>query len=632
MSNPKKLLILTYHRIGRDDDFVSRGMGGPGVSVEDFAAQMRFLSRHSRLVTLAEALRRMTDSTGPDESLRVITFDDGYRDNYTRAWPILQQYNIPVTIFLVAGHVGSQRLIWQHRLYYIKDIKGEAWLLAFLRGHGLCRWQENDFSNVLKWFKAQGDLKSRDALLDRMWAQAGLDSKREEELARKLYLQWPEVLEMSKAGVEFGSHSISHPCLSSLHGEALRYEVAGSKEILERRLGKRIDCFCYPYGDEKAVNEEVVEQVRGAQYKGAPTTVWGVNAGGASWDSFRLRRKAVSYSRPLDMWLEFSGIKDLVRKWAGVTLALFLLAGCSPSVLDEADKKIKALRIELQSDPGDMADHYQLGVLLHAKGEHGEAAGHLAEGAKDPKFAISAQFEMAMIDYERGRYDDALATLEKIKQNQQGFPFPEIYYHMGRIHLRENRTQAAVDSFKKSIDLGYSQKAAYFLLGDTLFRTGNFTEAAEFLRKYMDVDPQMPIVRLYLGKALDSLGKKEEAKKEFRTIKENAPWLRQANLVVLENYRFHEGDEWVVRGVLKNMSIIKLLDVRAQASLLDSQGKVLNEQAGLVWPPNLYPSQEGSFEFRFPFEARAKTHEIKGSGRIPDESLQDDSDWLDRVS
>ncbi len=319
------------------------------------------------------------------------------------------------------------------------------------------------------------------------------------------------------------------------------------------------------------------------------------------------------------------------------TLLLFfamsvLGGGCTSSPVDEAEQKIKALRMELKSDPGDSADQYQLGILLHAKGEHAEALDHLKEASKDSRFALTSLFEMAMIDYERGHYDQALAVLEKIKQDHPEFPFPEVYYHVGRIHLRENRTQAAALALRKSIDLGYAGKSAYFLLGDTLFRMGNYAEAAGFLRKYLTLDPDMPIAHLYLGKTLDSWGQKEEAKKEFRLIKQNAPWLRQTNLVVLENYRFHEGNEWVVRGVLKNMSLIKLLDVRAQALLEDRQGKVQDEQSGLVAPPNLYPSQEGSFEFRLPYNEGVKTHEIKGSGRIPQEFLDEEAQWLDRVS
>lgn len=325
-----------------------------------------------------------------------------------------------------------------------------------------------------------------------------------------------------------------------------------------------------------------------------------------------------------------------MRTLLALMLVVCMLTGCSlkkdAQDLDPQAEKIQALRKDVQANPQHNTAQYQLGVLLRGNGEYGEAQQYLEAAAKDPAVGIQAQFALAMIDYEKGLYDQAREALEKIRRDNPEFPFPDVYYHIGRIDLREGKTQAAVESLRKAIALGYTDRKIDFLLGDTLFRKGDFAEAAEALKKYLEQNPEATIVRLYLGKALDSLGKKEEAQREFRKLKDNMPWLRQANLSVSEHYRFHDGNECVVRGAIKNFSIIKLSDVRVEVRLLDAQGQVLEEKSDFVSPRNLSPSQEGIFEFRFPFDGRVKSHDIKGAGRIPQEFLDQELEWLDRVS
>lgn len=300
------LSILTYHRIGDDNDFVSRTMGA-GVPLRDFARQMEFLAKHCHVVTLGDALRLA--AAGEKGPLVVVTFDDGYRDNHTHAWPVLKEYKIPATIFLVADHVGSEMLVWQHRLYYLKDTKGPEWVAQAAGAR--------DFSGAMQSFRGRGDLEPRDALIDEFWKKAGCDAAMENRLAKNLYLDWEQVRAMSAGGIEFGSHSRTHPCLSSVQGETLRNEVAGSKADLQQKLGKPVDTFCYTYGDEKAINTEVVEAVRKAGYLGACTTSWGTNRLAAFDGNYLLKRKGMNYSRSWEMWLEISGLKDLLRRCAG---------------------------------------------------------------------------------------------------------------------------------------------------------------------------------------------------------------------------------------------------------------------------------------------------------------------------
>jgi peptidoglycan/xylan/chitin deacetylase (PgdA/CDA1 family) len=277
---------------------------------------MEFLKRHCRPRTLGEALKEKGMRVPFTKPLVAVTFDDGYQDNYTQAWPILKRYDVPATIFLMSNHVDGETLMWQHRLYYLKEARGEDWVLQCAKGMGL---DAEDFRGMMLWFKRESDRDARDNLINQLWGAAGLDRSLERKLAKDMYLSWEQVREMSSGGIEFGSHTRSHPYLSSLRGDALHSEIDESKKAIEERLGKEVDCFCYPYGDAGAYNQEVLEEVRKAGYKAACTAQWGARAFANGCDEYQLRRKGMNYSCSWQMWLEISGWKDRLRKLAGRT-------------------------------------------------------------------------------------------------------------------------------------------------------------------------------------------------------------------------------------------------------------------------------------------------------------------------
>lgn len=110
------------------------------------------------------------------------------------------------------------------------------------------------------------------------WMQA-------EGYPRRSMLSWGEIRELHSAGIEIGSHTLSHPRLSRLQTNAAQREIAESKSTLEDRLGAGIARFAYPYGD---LDERVVDLVREAGYSSACSTRPGFNRTGT--DAFLLRR------------------------------------------------------------------------------------------------------------------------------------------------------------------------------------------------------------------------------------------------------------------------------------------------------------------------------------------------------
>lgn len=199
------MLILTYHSVnnGRKDDLA--------VTVENFKKQMRyFYEKGYRTVSLTQVIEKRNLAKRP----LVITFDDGYRDNYTNVYSILKRYDFSAIIFLVTEYIGTKKLF-----------KPEKHITRY-----------------------GGREKSYH------------------------FLNWAEIREMSDNGIEFGSHSISHPHLTALTQEEIKREILDSKLKIETMIHKSVKFFSYPYGD---FNGRIQKILKECGYKGAVVTPYG---------------------------------------------------------------------------------------------------------------------------------------------------------------------------------------------------------------------------------------------------------------------------------------------------------------------------------------------------------------------
>ena len=196
-------LILAYHSVN------DRRTDPLAVRASDFEQQMAWLYRQGfKAITISQFV---SEPTNKGNRVVMLTFDDGYADNYTSAFPILRRYGFVATVFLVSDFIDTDRLHW---------------------------W---DITNVTS------------------------------DDDRPLYqmLTWQQIREMEAHGFEFGSHTRTHPLLTSLIGDRGWGEISGSRSMLESKLGHQVLSFCYPHGD---MNEEIMQLVEKAGYECAVIT------------------------------------------------------------------------------------------------------------------------------------------------------------------------------------------------------------------------------------------------------------------------------------------------------------------------------------------------------------------------
>lgn len=308
LMNRQRALILTYHRF-------SWGDGGGATSARAFAEQLAYLRSRYRLVPLSSLARRLENGEKLPPAAVAITIDDGYRDAYEVAFPILRRFDAPATLFVVTDFIDRKIWLWTDKLRYLTarvtapklEIEVNSRRLSFELSSRASRLQAADTINAV--LKAMPD-EAKDKAIERIAAKLSVDLPitPPHEFSP---LTWDEVRRMDAAGVEIGSHSVTHPILTQITGEQLSRELKHSRSKLEAELGRKVDLFCYPNGNYDA---HVRSEVAAAGYRCAVTTDAGLNDEGG--DPLTLKR--IHTERDLAHFIQatsgFEQLKNRLRR------------------------------------------------------------------------------------------------------------------------------------------------------------------------------------------------------------------------------------------------------------------------------------------------------------------------------
>jgi peptidoglycan/xylan/chitin deacetylase (PgdA/CDA1 family) len=298
------LLVLNYHRIGNPDD----DPFDPGVfsaTGHQLNEQISYLKRRVSLVTLEEALAFVDGRLcGKSPRCRVlITFDDGYLDNYEVAFPILRSHGVQGVFFLATSMVGSCSVPWwDHIAFLMKTARQRRFSLHYpadlavdLVENGMTK----SLRDVLRLYKRPGNADPERFIRELKEEANGKDLP--ETLRR--FLNWDEAREMIAGGMAIGSHTHSHTVLSQLGPEQQRHELAQSRGFLREQLGIEPDALAYPVGGTSSFSDQTQQLARECGYRAAFSFHGGTNlprvarrydvkrvgVGDQSWPRFRVQ-------------------------------------------------------------------------------------------------------------------------------------------------------------------------------------------------------------------------------------------------------------------------------------------------------------------------------------------------------
>jgi len=266
--------ILMYHRVNNyDSPFVI-----DSVRVRDFKLQMRYISRHFTVLSLDEIYYLGKNNQKLPKNCIAITFDDGYADNYYHALPILQQYQMPATVFLTVNCITKGDMLWFDAiLQALQATKNQAIFLPFLnkkisiQTRAEKKWAAN---NILENIKKLDNPKRLETVKD-ICKELGGSVKNDARKKSPVYdmLNRHQIREMAKCNISFGSHTLSHPILSSLSNEEIVTELSESKTIIEKLTGLPVNFLAYPNGKESDFSCDVKKIAKRLGYKAALTTI-----------------------------------------------------------------------------------------------------------------------------------------------------------------------------------------------------------------------------------------------------------------------------------------------------------------------------------------------------------------------
>jgi peptidoglycan/xylan/chitin deacetylase (PgdA/CDA1 family) len=318
----RNVLVLLYHRVANvptDPHLLC-------VTSDNFSEQMEVLRRNWNPISLRELSSGLKNQRLPRRAV-LVTFDDGYADNLHNAKPILERFEIPGVVSVIAGWVGVEREFWWDELEKLLLRPGSLpEELKFQINGAETRWtlgpsavvySEEDYRAHAGWNFGKKVPTERHALyVDLYNVIRPLGRQQQDEILEMLRVwsgytgatlksNFPmtalELRALHEGNlVEVGGHTMSHPVLSTLPPDRQRDEINQSRKLLQEIVDDRITGFAYPYGGDRDYTGETVDMVREAGFESA-----------FSASSGRVRKESEAFRLP----------RNWVRNWNGEQFA-----------------------------------------------------------------------------------------------------------------------------------------------------------------------------------------------------------------------------------------------------------------------------------------------------------------------
>jgi peptidoglycan/xylan/chitin deacetylase (PgdA/CDA1 family) len=310
----KGLTVLLYHRIV---DPTAVGELDPEMvdaTPEEFDAQMAYVKQVFRPVALEDVLEaRAGGRPLPPDSV-LITFDDGYLDNFQNALPILQKHGMKALFFIPTGYITDRPLFWWEQVSLLVGrsklaklrIDYPTPLEVDISTPQARRSAARRLNGIIKEYF---DL-DLDRFLDSVAAGAEVPWSRADAraLGDATLMTWDHVKKLREAGMGIGSHGHRHRGMLTLKPDDLVSDIRTSRSMLEGALGERITTIAYPFGQGIATAPAPKHAVVEAGFDFGFTTIAGLNRVESGYDSLAMHRLPVDRILPTSLarlWMTF---------------------------------------------------------------------------------------------------------------------------------------------------------------------------------------------------------------------------------------------------------------------------------------------------------------------------------------
>lgn len=273
---PRTLTVLNYHRI---DDPHTEGFStfksNVSATASMFDLQMKYLEKKYNVVSATDVVRWVRGDAQLPPRAALITFDDGYYDNYKYALPVLKARRLPAIIFLASNYMGSSVPFYWDLIAHCFYKTDKDYL--DIPSMGSYSWKDDaskgavakQIIEALKSMRELDKVKVVDSI------SALLDVSPSKDTFEGMFLSWSEVREMVENGIEMGAHTASHPILTRISPDDAKAEIIRSKNRVEEETGAPVHSFAYPNGQQTDFNADVIKAVQDSGLQAAYTLLPG---------------------------------------------------------------------------------------------------------------------------------------------------------------------------------------------------------------------------------------------------------------------------------------------------------------------------------------------------------------------
>ncbi|MDP5031315.1 polysaccharide deacetylase family protein [Paraglaciecola sp.] len=274
---PNGLYVFNFHRIGskQDSEFARDVFSCSEAAFEKIIIDIK---QNFRVITTNELAQKLQFQKNINERLALITFDDGYIDNYTVAYPILKKHEVTALFFLSTSLINSRKIAWWDEItFMLRRSVGNTVTLPDNSSSMLL--DEHIIESQIQHY-IQNTKRQRKNNIPKVLAELHIALPKQAELLENtpsLFMSWQNIKTMTANKMEIGSHTVSHQILTSLTEDEQEYEITRSKHIIEEEITSKISAFAYPVGSSNCYNETSKKLCQKAGYLFAFNNQSGIN-------------------------------------------------------------------------------------------------------------------------------------------------------------------------------------------------------------------------------------------------------------------------------------------------------------------------------------------------------------------
>jgi peptidoglycan/xylan/chitin deacetylase (PgdA/CDA1 family) len=265
--------ILSFHRLylPKPHEFGSQSLS---IAPKNFRRLVQTLQeRGYDFLTMSALAERLQTGELANRKFVCLTFDDGFVDNYSEAYAICREFDVPMTVYLVSAFVRREFPMWGlclEKTLAANDVLEFRWEGKEVRLDARTMWQKRQAYLAVASLFVLAQPHSIKLVCAELGARYGIDVM---ALSDENALTPAMIREMHASGlVEFGVHSVNHPYLTRLEDRDARWEIMQGKCDCEALLGTKIRHFAYPYGDEGSFGSREIKFCRELGFSTAVTT------------------------------------------------------------------------------------------------------------------------------------------------------------------------------------------------------------------------------------------------------------------------------------------------------------------------------------------------------------------------